>query len=263
MKLDDYLATLPSWQRDKFNAKLNSLTRPDSLMTQFALNLREECRLNRHTWERVVEAVDAADPTPEQLKAKVTEVFRGFPWEGGEIPLPWPTRFGRAMDRGEFTSWLSSNPNIVSKDADRFVDGIIGEPVEEVRDQLGTVPFSRFPMWATFNDNAPDTNPFSSMLPPDATGIRIRLGLSMNSSELLLLVYALPAGIAPHYPTVANAYAGATWFSYFRPSHESHQCGFTQPHEIPLGTPAQPCPEVIHAPISAEALEEPLQIARP
>ena len=71
----------------------------------------------------------------------------------------------------------------------------------------------------------------------------------------MLFRYSLPKGIEPLYPTIADAYASTIWPYHFLPSASDEHHGWTLPWDEP---PGQPCPEVVHKPISGEFLEAPI-----
>ena len=264
VKLDDYLTSLPETRRDEFNKKLNDYATKSNLFEQFSQNIRSEYRLSESIWEEVIVAICQA-VTAAEMKAAVSGVFNLCPWQGGPIPAPHPERYGRAVDRRLFVDWIADNPNVTPADASAFLEDILGKPVVECQLAFGPAKFARYSMWATFDPTAYSANPFESMLPRDARGIRVRLGLPWEqpSEPMVLFVYSLPAGCDPNYPTVANAYAGGGWTVYFRPAHIDQPYGYTLPHEASPGVTAEPCPEVIHKPVDAMSLEEPLRLAYP
>ncbi len=114
-------------------------------------------------------------------------------------------------------------------------------------------------MWATFNPADMLGDPFAAM-PMEADGIRARLGLSRNEMglDILLFVYALPPGIEPLFPTMADAYAGQPWTWYFRPSLPGEAWGRTMTWEGEEPS----SPEVVHAPLTGAVLEDKIRIIK-
>ena len=110
-------------------------------------------------------------------------------------------------------------------------------------------------MWATFNPDDLQADPFSGM-PSDADGIRAHLGLDPNEkgTDLICFVYTLPPGVEPLFPIIADA----QWHSLFRPAPTTSKWGLTMPW--PEIDEAKPRPEVVHKPTTGACLAKRIKI---
>lgn len=119
-----------------------------------------------------------------------------------------------------------------------------------------------FTVWATFDENSPDRNPFD-ILPSSHQALCTSLGLGMfpvTETMLLLSWKHVDVGAPPIYrPTVADAEG----YPYFRPSKNMAKAwGWTEPL-APNPNNLAPWPEVVMPAISCNGLTFPYSVVLP
>jgi len=259
--LTAYLATRPAPDQQAVTARLTTLSTASGLGYQAVQNLWAESRLDALAWKDAVDALVAAPNDPAAIRSALTGSLRGRTLEGPSLPLPWPTLLGRAMTLKRFCQLLVTLGYYASvSTARRAVRNLVGRDAAVTANRWRNHELARHDrvMWGTFDADDPSSDPFGQ-LPPDADGIRGRLGLDRNErgDPLLLLQHELPTGTEPRFPTVAEAYAADEWNYFFRLAPAGATSGLTMPwpecHDDP------PCPEVVHEVIRGAQIRAPLQ----
>lgn len=129
----------------------------------------------------------------------------------------------------------------------------------EMRALLGAMPLSKFPsMWATYSVTQPD-EPFAGY---DSTANCIRANLGLSRAEAgtpIVLIQYQANGIPLQIPTVADAYAGASWNYYFCPCPATGLLPLTVPWDDWTTPTPIPRPEVIHQVVTTNAVTKPLE----
>ncbi len=260
MTLDEFVRSLPVDTRQLLKERFDLLLRHIALTKQFVHNIGAECRLTDMFWRDLVGAVVSVSVDADRLKPAIVEVCRNHTHSGGPIALPWPTLYGRAVPKEQFCKYLRKWGYMDTlPEARDFVSQLARCSLADCKTQLGSMHLGKYAMWATFDPANPADDPFLR-LPADTEELSARLGLNPDESrrDLLLLVYSLPAGIVPNFPTIADSYAGEGWLLWFRPAGSDAECGWT----LPWKPKAQPCPEVIHRPITGETLQRGVRILK-
>lgn len=250
MKLSDLLPTIPVSDRATVVERLNTLDAHAAVTKEFVRNLEDECRLDAAQWQEVVDTLVGAGAAPKDLQDALTGLFQRHTLAGTTILKPWPQVYGRAVTPDNFIQTLIKLGYAKTRRrAERFMNRLITGGFVVARKRLGRKYLAQYSMWSTFDRVTPDQDPFAAMC-HDADVIRDRMGLEHPPGErLLVFVYTLPRRVDPHFPTVADAYAGH-WNMRFRPAREGSPCGFTLAWE--RATP--PHPEVVHRRILGRTL---------
>lgn len=163
-----------------------------------------------------------------------------------------------------FCKWLRKQKEYFSSDTEAYewlMRAVQDRRVLSQRRTLDGIRLREYTMWATFNPPNGTGDP-TAHLPVEAADICACLALSKDylGEELLTLCYQLPAGVQPHIPTVATVVAGEPWSEYWQPSPHGDTCGRSQPYaENPR---AYSCPEVVHEPVEATCLVQPITVVR-
>ncbi len=265
LTLSEFRTTLSVDQQQTLESQLELLSSETALTRQFVLNLHAECRLSSGSWSDVVTSICTADPNLDALVDAIKIAMRRHTLAGGSIPTPWPIHYGRVTAVDAFYDILIRAHKASSRlQAELVLSRLCRGPLDKVHKRLGRLKLGEFTFWATYHPHDADGHPFA-LLAGNADDVRCRLGLDRQDrgkKDLLLFVYALPAGNEPRYPTVADAYAGDTWLYFFRPAPTGEQSGRTMPWEDPdapcLGE--APCREIVHAPTKGATLTEPPKI---
>jgi hypothetical protein len=258
--LNDYLGGLPPSQKQTFDNRLEVLQVYIALTQQCVHNIRGESRLPVEFWRDLVEALIAVPPDVDKLRTAIVQVCRSYTHRGGAIPSPWPIVYGRVTGKEQFCQYLRDEGYLDTlTEARQFVSRLTGYSAPDCRTELRGIYLGKYAMWATFDPVNPSQDPFLS-LPTQAEELSKRLGLiqAERRRDMVLLVYTLPTGIEPYFPTIADSYAGEGWLLYFRPAIPGALYGLTHP----WAPDAKPCPEVIHKPITGETLHSTVRIAK-
>lgn len=236
---------------------------------QFAINLEAESQLCKEAWEAVGAILSGAVLDAPSLQRTLTAAFRNFILKSNPIPPPAPSPLGRAVTKERYVEILREQFGFNTEDEkEQFLADLLesSATIDSHRMLLGGKLLCRSGriMWATF-DLLPDgsvsgRDPFTQMA-TDANGIRAQLGLDPNEAhmDMLIFVYNLPHGIAAHFPTIAEAYAGDEWYWYFRPAGEFENWGYTM--TWPLSA-LSPCPEIIHQAITADNITDKVRLVK-
>jgi hypothetical protein len=154
------------------------------------------------------------------------------------------------------------------REINRFIDKLLNQPGYSVlTSTAGQVPASRYPIWVTWEDENPNSDPFAFANSNSADHVRACLGLVSQrrgrSPQLLLFVYNHTSGQPLYRPTVADA----ANYTYFRPPlpEQGDAHGWTLPwsrHELPGNVQHEairPRPEALIAPCPLSNLRLPLR----
>ena len=260
MKLTEYLTELTDTEIQTFKAHCDLLTHKSGNY-QFLINVESEHRLDRQVWVDFVAAVIGAGPDLAGIRTAVATVFQSYILSGGTIQPPLPSLYGRAVDKKRFYSHMvkmgyASSP----RHAAQFLAGLKNKPLPVIRQRFDQKLLAAYTIWATFCENDPSEDPFRDVPKSRADDVRACMGLCLNAKDdLLLMVYSLPPGVNPLFPTVADAYAG-NWNWYFRPVSIGSPYGRTLAWVHHPG--AFNCPEVIHNRITGATMEAEIRSVR-
>jgi hypothetical protein len=261
VRLDDFRETLPADRQGLLQKRLDVLSSGTVPTRQFVINLWAESRLSEQALGEMSDALLTSSPELAELVRAARGVMQQHTLEGGPISCAWPSLYGRVDSLERFYDRLVAAKLARSRrQADLIVSRLCSSPVTASRQRLRSLSFGSYVLWATFHPTDVAGHPFDA-LSGDADYIRCRLGLDPmeQGKDVVLMVYALPTGTEPLFPTVADGYAGDPWLHYFRPAGPHEQAGTTMPWEWP-DTPcpgAAPCREVVHGPVTGEQLAEP------
>lgn len=249
------LLTFGAAERDTCETHLQALGNSSGVGFHVVNNLRVESRLTIDIMKEFLGAIILVAPDVEQIKKTYIDKCREHILKGGRIPKPWPIFYGRAVTPKRFYHTMMGLGYFTSEtEARRFFRNLLFKPIHIIKRRLRNMYLGNFLMWATFNANNLDGDPFIN-LPVDADGIRGRLGLDRNEKgeDLFLFIYKLPINIEPLFPTIADG----QWFAQFHPAPQNKNCGLTMPWtEFEEN---KPVPEVVHKPIKGVCLTEPIK----
>jgi hypothetical protein len=170
-----------------------------------------------------------------------------------------PEFFGRAVSLDYFCRLFVETGNFGSvQSAKRNIRTALFKSETITAKRWRNYPLGKHLMWSTFSTGTNPQDPFQD-LPNSAEAIRGSLGLDPNEGNkpLLLLIYTLPLGVIPLFPTVAEAYAGNQWNYFFTPSPTAAICGLTLPW--PKYAHFAPRPEVVHKVLHGRQLAAPIK----
>ncbi len=259
MNLTEFISSLSPADSQALQERLDVLSR-HNLGRQFVINLKAEARFTIAIWQTLHQTFLNASPDPDSLRTAFIDAFRPYILNGGSIPTPWPTHYGRATPENIFADLLVKQGKATSRTAaKRFLRNLMSKSLPIVQQRLAHKEIGQYMIWATFNEDNPNGDPFEK-LPDDAEGIRAGLGLDPNyTGDMILLTYYLPVGVEPLYPTVADGYSSG-WNYYYRPSYTDERYGRTL---CWLGrADVSPCPEVVHKPVTGDCLLAPIAKAK-
>jgi len=258
LNLNNWLNRLCENEKIAFEERLRILASASGVGYQIANNLHSESRLSESAFDDIMQGILQSSTNPEEIKNAYIEKCRRHILQGGAIPKPWASCYGRAVtDERFYETMVKLNYFRSERHARHSFQRLLSKPSNVARRRLQNKDLGCFVMWATFNPDDLTGHPFTE-LPSDADGIRARLGLSPNErgKNLLLFVYELPDIVEPLFPTIADAQE----HSLFRPAQPGEKWGLTMPWpEIDKEVPR---PEVVHKPITGAYLAEPIKVAK-
>jgi hypothetical protein len=231
-----------------------NLFQDSEVRLQFLYNVEQETRLRQVAWDAVFRVLVRPTTDAETRCQELTAVFRSLLLSGPVLPQPLPTRLGHAVTPEIFRVRLTEqfDVDLRCQAVQIIADLRNATPAKARRTLKGKLLMApgRI-MWATFSRSRAGSqeDPLGA-LTLQADTIRAALGLSPNEKgeDLFLFVYELPPAISPHYPTIADAYAGSDWPFYFRPALATRPSGDTLPW---YGSKMASRPETVHMPVNA------------
>jgi len=229
-------------EQTRVQQRLDTLTASSLDAAQVVQNVWGESRLPVDAAEGILRGVLAVPDAADSVEAGYVAGCRRHTLEGPGSGGQRPTRFGRVVTEDRLASTLREvGPFDTKGDAKAAIRRWKSPSYGRVSRKLRGFPVGQYLMWATYNADERDANPFDA-LPTDAAGLRDWLGLGHvpDGSPVLVLVYELAAGAGPLFPTVADAQMSP----YFRPAPDGPgiESGLTHP----LTSIGEPQPEVVH-----------------
>jgi hypothetical protein len=259
MSLTEALAKLNPHDQRQIREKLLILATHSGIGRSAADNMYLESRLPEAAWDALFGALLSVGADPGEIRDAITNATRAWTLNGPAVAHAHPVTLGRAVTAVRFCQQqlVSSGRYSSISSARRALTYLLGKPPSSVARIWRSIDLGVYLMWSTFN-SAFGSRPFDS-LPPSATIIRGRIGLSKNQrGALLILEYTLPSHVSQRFPTIADAYAGTEWNYFFRPAPPTALYGLTMPWlEFEL---EEPCPEVVHKVVSTVQLSSPLKL---
>ena len=260
MTLIEALALLSNNDKERLELILASFASSSGLCFRARANLDSESRLPLAAWESLFHVL--LGKRGEDIGTIQKALMDGLrPWilHGPPLTTFKPEYLGRAVSLDYFCRLLVDGGYFGSaENAKRSIRSVLLKPKEIAAERWKNYPLGKYLMWSTFATGGNQQDPFAGM-PSSAEGIRGVMGLDPNerNKPLLLIIYTLPVGVAPLFPTVAEAYAGVQWNYFFTPAPIAAHHGLTLPW--PEYEHFEPRPEVVHKVISGKRVAAPIK----
>lgn len=256
MKLADVLTTRSSTDQDLVKTKLRLLVHGPQL--QAHINIWSESRLSDGIWNDLIDRLVQVVATASEIEGAIRSWCRTpCTLQGSPVTTFKTIVHGHATTVRQLADkFKSAGIYGTSKAARSDIRAVLGRPLPWVRQHWETRDLGKHLMWSTFDGGG--HGPFDFKPPPHdkkADYVRGALGLPYDhvGKNILLLEYAIPSGIVPRIPTIADAYAGDALHYYFRPAPDNETLhGWTMPWNDPRAGPSRP--EVVHTVISGQYL---------
>ena len=245
--------------RRRLLRRLAILARQSEFGRQIEQNFWNEVRLPLCSSLEIIEQLLNAPENENAVRNAWIKACQGKILQGPKVRLAPATvlrpTLGRLVTAGKlydmiFINTRSRFPSLSA--VEDFVGEMMQRPRSAWDSSMESLPLGQYVSWATFNQDAPDTDPFMR-LPTTVDMISDILGLRRvaHGERILKLVYRIDA-IELRFPTVADAQA----YTEFRPAPRGAmiQSGLTMPTKFSSGQP--PEPEVVHKPVTAASLIE-------
>lgn len=260
MTLIEALVSLSNDDKEHLEKILASFASSSGLCFRARANLDSESRLPLAAWESLFDVLlgERGEYIGTIQKALI-DALRPWILHGPPLTRFNPEYLGRAVSLDYFCRLLVDGGYFGSaENAKRSIRSVLSKPEEITAKRWKNYPLGKYLMWSTFATGGNQRDPFDGM-PSSAEGIRGVLGLDPNerNKPLLLIVYTLPTGVAPLFPTVAEAYAGVQWNYFFTPAPIAADYGLTLPW--PEYEHFAPRPEVVHKVIPGRQVAAPIK----
>jgi hypothetical protein len=183
--LDQAIAIFSTHEQLVIRERLRRWSLANELGTRVVPNLHSERFLPPLPAMRDLLAVLLESPSDDWavLETDYVAACRQFSCRGGTVTLATlPRWLGRAVDRSVWASYLYHHHRQgfgnCRREINRFIDKLLNQPGYSVlTSTAGQVPASRYPIWVTWEDENPNSDPFAFANSNSADHVRACLGL--------------------------------------------------------------------------------------